>query len=88
MKGYQGTYGGLEHVTIAVCRNARYQFASLGPSLLDIIDGHPVVWSLDRKRLSLWLLGSGSQDLVRSLGGAMHQTVCGIHMTGTEVTAL
>lgn len=74
------SYGSLEHVTIAVCCDARYQFASLGSSLLDIIDSHPVTGCLNRKRLCLWLLGSGAQDLVRPLGGAMYQAACGIHM--------
>lgn len=67
MKGYKRTDGGLEHVTVAVCRDACYQLASLGPSLLDIIDGHPVVWFLDRKGLCVGLLGSGCQNLVRPL---------------------
>lgn len=87
MKIYQTTYGSLEHVTIAVCRDACYQLASLGSSLLDIIDGHPVAWLLDRNWLRLWLFSSGSQNLMRPLGGAMYQTACGIHMAGPEVTA-
>lgn len=87
MKVCQITYGSLEHVTIAVCRNARHQLASFGSPLLDIIDGHLVVWFLNRNWLCLWLFGSGPQNLMRPLGGAMYQTACGIHMTGPEVTA-
>lgn len=87
MNDHKTTYGSLEHVTIAVCRDARYQPTRLGPSLLDIIDSHPVVGFLDRKRLGLWLLGSGTQGLVRPFGGAMYKTACGIDMTGADVTA-
>ena len=87
MNGHKRTYGRLEHVTIAVCRDAGHQLASLGPSLLDIIDSHPVIGFLDRKRFRLWLLSSGAQDLVRPLGGAMYQTACGIDMPGAQVTA-
>lgn len=87
MKVCQMTYGSLEHVTIAVCRDARYQLASLGSSLLDIIDGHPVIWFLNRDRLCLWLFGSSPQNLMRPLGGAMYRTACGIHVAGPEGTA-